>query len=64
MFQTTFLANDYNKSEAQKKNAEHTHMHTIFRDFLTQYSRWLLSILAHLTKKNKKTSHCGVKTLQ
>ena len=34
----------------QKKNAEHTRMHTIFRNFLTQYSRRLLSILAR--KKN------------
>ena len=34
------------KYEEQKKNAEHTHMYTNFRNFLSQYSRRLLSILA------------------
>ena len=36
-----------------KKNAEHTRMYTIFRNFITQYSRRLLSILAHHKKQNK-----------
>ena len=30
-----------------KKNAEHTRMYTNFRNFSCQYSRRLLSILAH-----------------
>ena len=35
-----------------KKNAEHTRMYTIFRNFLTQYSRRLLSILAQRNHTN------------
>ena len=33
--------------QLKKKNAEHTRMYTNFRAFLSQYSRRLLSILAH-----------------
>ena len=39
----------------KKKNAEHTHMHTIFRNFITQYSRRLLSILARHNSNLNKT---------
>ena len=37
----------------KKKNAEHTRMHTNFRNSSRQYSRRLLSILAQQTKKKK-----------
>ena len=37
----------------KKKNAKHTHMHTIFHNFLAQYSRRLLSILAQHKQKQK-----------
>ena len=45
------------KERSEKKNAEHTRMHTISRNFLTQYSRRLLSILAQQTRTNKKTNN-------
>ena len=44
-----FMTNDLIKT---KKNAEHTRMYTIFRNFLSQYSRRLLSILAQRKPKN------------
>ena len=40
-----------------KKNVEHIHMHTIFRNFLSQYSRRLLSILAQPVHKQNKKKH-------
>ena len=40
------LQTELNKRAKRKKNAEHTRMYTIFRNFLHQYSRQLLSILA------------------
>ena len=40
----------------EKKNAEHTRMYTIFRNFLLQYSRRLLSILAQHQYNNQTTT--------
>ena len=44
---SSILCAELNK-ERSEKNAEHTRMHTIFRNFLSQYSRRLLSILAQI----------------
>ena len=60
-FTLCFVCNEFyfkellDKSAQQKKNAEHTHMHTIFRNFLCQYSRRLLSILAPQKRHTNKT---------
>ena len=51
----TIFLNELNKKKrSEKKNAEHTRMHTIFRTLSSQYSRRLLSILAQHTNKTKK----------
>ena len=50
-----YFSNFYINSAAKEKNAEHTRMYTIFRNSLHQYSRQLLSILAQLENKQKKT---------
>ena len=44
----SFFKEDCTKVRSKKKNAEHTRMYTILRNFSSQYSRRLLSILAHL----------------
>ena len=43
-----------------KKNTEHTHMHTNFRRFSSQYSRRLLSILAHPQQQKTIRNISGV----
>ena len=48
------------KERSEKKNAEHTRMYTIFRNFSRQYSRRLLSILAQLNFNEYKRISCGI----
>ena len=44
-------------TQKKKKNAEHTRMHTIFRNSSSQYSRRLLSILAQTNRRRGKPNN-------
>ena len=52
-----FITNLHSCANKIKKNAEHTRMYTNFRAFSSQYSRRLLSILAHHKKQKRKKTN-------